>query len=253
MNLLHTYSLHHFYKNSLKDLNLFLDELDSDIELDVAQFIKSTKGHAQLVDKAGNIYNRHKTNSSQTVIYWRCTQHKKSTCFGRVQTQGFFITKYVNKHSHPPPEEQFQSPVWDFAKQLFSNFTFIWINFYLTYKTSLQIVHIAFFFLLLSIQFWICLQILNLKLQNLPQANMAILNWWIQRDLYTEGIKAVPRTIKLFGFVLKETRLNVKLEQLLPMLLNPKGCRSYLRGIITMPLNMNTLGSKLCIQSFARF
>ena len=111
MNLLHTYSLHHFYKNSLKDLNLFLDELDSDIELDVAQFIKSTKGHAQLVDKAGNIYNRHKTNSSQTVIYWRCTQHKKSTCFGRVQTQGFFITKYVNKHSHPPPEEQFQSPV----------------------------------------------------------------------------------------------------------------------------------------------
>ena len=132
MNLLHTCTLHNFYKNSLKDLNLFLDELD------VAQFIKSTKGHAQLVDKAGNIYNRHKTNSSQTVIYWRCTQHKKSTCFGRVQTQGFFITKYVNKHSHPPPEEQFQSPVWDFAKQLFSNFTFIWINFYLTYTTPLQ-------------------------------------------------------------------------------------------------------------------
>ena len=142
MNLLHTCTLHHFHKNSLKDLNLFLDELDSDIELDVAQFIRSTKGQAQLVDKAGNIYNRHKTNSSQTIIYWRCTQHKKSTCFGRVQTQGFFITKYVNKHSHPPPEEQFQSPVWDFAKQLFSNFTFIWINFYLTYTKPLQIVHL---------------------------------------------------------------------------------------------------------------
>ena len=82
---------------------------------------------------------------------------------------------------------------------------------------------------------------------------MAILNSWIQTDLYTEGIKAVQKTIKLFGFVLKETRLNVKLEQLLPMLLNPKGCRSYLRGIITMTLNMNTLGIKLCIQSFARF
>ena len=54
-----------------------------------------------------------------------------------------------------------------------------------------------------------------MKLQNLPQANMAILNSWIQKDLYTEGIKAVQRTIKLFGFVLKETRLNVKLEQLL--------------------------------------
>merc|ERR1719464_1253375 len=84
-----------------------------------------------------------------------------------------------------------------------------------------------------------------LKLQNLPQANMAILNWWIQKDMYTEGIKAVQRTIKLFGFVLKETRLNVKLEQLLPMLLDPKGCRSYLRGITTMTLSMQPLGSKL--------
>ena len=82
---------------------------------------------------------------------------------------------------------------------------------------------------------------------------MAILNSWIQRDLYTEGIKAVQRTIKLFGFVLKETRLNVKLEQLLPMQLHPKGCRSYLLGVITMPLSMYPLGSKLCIQSFARF
>ena len=74
---------------------------------------------------------------------------------------------------------------------------------------------------------------------------MAILNSWIQTDLYTEGIKAVQRMIKLFGFVLKETRLNVKLEQLLPMLLNPKGCRSYLKGIITMPLSMSPLGIKL--------
>ena len=75
-----------------------------------AQFIKSTKGHAQLVDKSGYIYNRHKTNSKQTIIYWRCTQHKKAACYARVQTEGFYITKYVGTHSHPP-KEGFQIPV----------------------------------------------------------------------------------------------------------------------------------------------
>ena len=93
----------------LKDLHLFLDELDIE-SLDVAQFIRSTKGQAQLVDKAGQIYNRHKTNQKQTIIYWRCREHKKAACNGRVQTQGFYITKYVGIHTHPPPEGQFQEP-----------------------------------------------------------------------------------------------------------------------------------------------
>ena len=93
----------------MKDLHLFLDELDIE-SLDVAQFIRSTKGQAQLVDKAGQIYNRHKTNQKQTIIYWRCREHKKAACNGRVQTQGFYITKYVGIHTHPPPEGQFQEP-----------------------------------------------------------------------------------------------------------------------------------------------
>ena len=89
-----------------------LDEMES--ELEVTNFIMSSKGHAQLVDKAGQVYNRHKTNQDQTVIYWRCREHRKSGvtfCNGRVQTQGFYITKHVGIHSHPPPDEKLQIPV----------------------------------------------------------------------------------------------------------------------------------------------
>jgi hypothetical protein len=86
-------------------------------DLEEAQFIQSFRGHAQLVDKIGYIYNKHQTNKDGTIIWWRCKEfHKKSLtrCRARATTEGFFITGHSNTHTHPPqsdillPAEKFE-------------------------------------------------------------------------------------------------------------------------------------------------
>ena len=74
----------------------FLDDLE------VAHFMRSTKGHAQLVDKSGYIYNKHRTNASG-IIFWSCREDKRWGCKARVHTEGFHIIKYCNQHSHEQP------------------------------------------------------------------------------------------------------------------------------------------------------
>jgi hypothetical protein len=89
----------------LKDFNLFLDDL-GDSELEVAQFIKSSKNCAQLVDKLGYIYNKHQRNTDGTLIWWKCREffNRKAEmkCRARATTQGFYITKRTSVHTHQP-------------------------------------------------------------------------------------------------------------------------------------------------------
>jgi len=91
---------------SLKAFNLFLDDL-GDSELEVAQFIKSSKNCAQLVDKLGYIYNKHQRNTDGTLIWWKCKEFQRNKteirCRARCTTKGFYITKKTNVHTHPPP------------------------------------------------------------------------------------------------------------------------------------------------------
>ena len=72
--------------------------------LDDAQFIVSRRGHAQLVDKAGYIYNKHHLPGKK--VWWKCSEyHKKQfDCKARATTEGSYITKYSNCHTHPVPE-----------------------------------------------------------------------------------------------------------------------------------------------------
>ena len=82
-------------------LNLFLDQLE------VAQFIMSSKGHAQLVDKLGYIYNKHQNSQNGITVWWKCSEYYKqrpATCKARATTEGFSITKFTNSHTHSPPE-----------------------------------------------------------------------------------------------------------------------------------------------------
>ena len=91
---------------SLKAFNLFLDDL-GDSELEVAEFIKSSKNCAQLVDKLGYIYNKHQRNTDGTLIWWKCKEFQRNKteirCRARCTTKGFYITKKTNVHTHPPP------------------------------------------------------------------------------------------------------------------------------------------------------
>ena len=91
---------------SLNDFNLLLDDL-GDSELEVAQFIKSSKNCAQLVDKLGYIYNKHQRNTDGTLIWWKCKEFQRNKteirCRARCTTKGFYITKKTNVHTHPPP------------------------------------------------------------------------------------------------------------------------------------------------------
>jgi len=75
---------------------------DGKDDLEVAHFMRSTKGHAQLVDKSGYIYNKHRTNASG-IIFWSCREDKRWGCKARVHTEGFHIIKYCNQHSHEQP------------------------------------------------------------------------------------------------------------------------------------------------------
>ena len=91
---------------SLNAFNLFFDDL-GDSELEVAQFIKSSKNCAQLVDKLGYIYNKHQRNTDGTLIWWKCKEFQRNKteirCRARCTTKGFYITKKTNVHTHPPP------------------------------------------------------------------------------------------------------------------------------------------------------
>ena len=84
-------------------LNLLLDGVDE------AQFIVSRRGHAQLVDKTGYVYIKHQSCKSGTEkkVWWKCSESKKkqfSDCKARATTEGFYITKYTNVHTHPAPK-----------------------------------------------------------------------------------------------------------------------------------------------------
>ena len=81
----------------------FLDHLE-----DVAEFVESNRGHAQLVDKSGYIYNKQQTNQTSGMTYWKCREHRKLACKARAQTRGYYILKYLNPHSHNPSEEVLQ-------------------------------------------------------------------------------------------------------------------------------------------------
>ena len=76
------------------------------MDLEEAQFVKSSRGHAQLVDKLGFIYNKHQGNAKGTLIWWKCREffNRKSEmkCRARATTQGFYITKRTNVHTHQP-------------------------------------------------------------------------------------------------------------------------------------------------------
>jgi len=79
---------------------------DGKDELEEAQFVKSSRGHAQLVDKLGFIYNKHQSNAKGTLIWWKCreffSRKSEMKCRARATTQGFYITKRTNVHTHQP-------------------------------------------------------------------------------------------------------------------------------------------------------
>jgi len=81
---------------------LFLDGLDE------AQFVVSRKGLPQLVDKAGYLYSKHQSGEGKgKKVWWICVESKKKQfrdCKARATTEGFYITKYTNVHTHPVPE-----------------------------------------------------------------------------------------------------------------------------------------------------
>ena len=74
----------------------FLDDLE------VAHFMRSTKGHAQLVDKSGYIYN--KTKIRRNLQNWECISRQKLKCHARAQTSGLHIVQIKGEHSHPIPD-----------------------------------------------------------------------------------------------------------------------------------------------------
>ena len=86
-----------------KSLYLILDYSEE------AQFVKSARGHAQLVDKLGYVYNKHQSNKQGTLIWWKCreffSRKTEVRCRARATTEGFFITKHTNVHTHPPQVE----------------------------------------------------------------------------------------------------------------------------------------------------
>ena len=60
------------------------------------------RGHAQLVDKAGYVYNRHRTNGDGTVGW--CCRAKKKGCKARILTNGIYILRHNNEqHMHDTP------------------------------------------------------------------------------------------------------------------------------------------------------
>ena len=73
---------------------------------DVAQFMKTSRGHPMLVDPRGFYYNKHTNDKKDTSkVFWRCQRRGKNVkCRARLVTNGFLITKYINEHDHKPPE-----------------------------------------------------------------------------------------------------------------------------------------------------
>ena len=68
-----------------------------------ATFVTNFKGNTQVVDKAGQVYQKHYTKNEINTTYWRCREHKKS-CNGRVITQGIYVKTFGGFHNHFPPD-----------------------------------------------------------------------------------------------------------------------------------------------------
>lgn len=76
---------------------------------DEARFIKSSHGRPILVDKEGYSYIHAKNSkTSSSKVFWTCRRIKKFNCKARATTDGFYIVKYQNVHSHSPPEDVFE-------------------------------------------------------------------------------------------------------------------------------------------------
>ena len=71
--------------------SFFVDSLDE------AEFIPSSKGGAQLVDKSGYIYNKKGINIDGQIIFWDC-RRKRYKCRAMIHSKGPFIIKYINEH-----------------------------------------------------------------------------------------------------------------------------------------------------------
>ena len=71
-------------------------------DLEEAQFITNASGYVQLLDNSGYIYSENKSNKEATKKWWICNTHLKSGCKARATTEGSYITKHTNAHSHKP-------------------------------------------------------------------------------------------------------------------------------------------------------
>ena len=66
-----------------------------------ACFVKGARGAANLLDKQGYAYHKHKISSDSSKIHWICPYRRKNQCKGRATTEGFKIIK-LSEHNHPP-------------------------------------------------------------------------------------------------------------------------------------------------------
>ena len=63
---------------------------------DEVRFVKSTRGAANLMDKQGHVYYKHKNSPDSSKIHWDCRDRRKYHCHGRATTEGFKIVKFIN-------------------------------------------------------------------------------------------------------------------------------------------------------------
>lgn len=75
--------------------------------MDIAQFVRSHKGHPQLLDSRGYTYFKtsdytSRTNPSSVKTYWECVRRPKYQCPARAITEGGYIIKSVHGHIHEP-------------------------------------------------------------------------------------------------------------------------------------------------------
>ena len=73
--------------------------------MDIAQFVRSHKGHPQLLDNRGYTYFKtsdytSKRNPNSVKTYWECVRRPRFHCPARAITEGGNIIKYVHEHIH---------------------------------------------------------------------------------------------------------------------------------------------------------
>ena len=69
------------------------------------QFVKTTRGNAQLVDFKGFCYNKTKVSRLDPHrVFWICARRRRNKCTARATTEGLNIIS-TGDHTHDPPFE----------------------------------------------------------------------------------------------------------------------------------------------------